>query len=124
MVERIAQVCHEANRAYCESLGDTSRPSWEDAPEWQQDSAKNGVQFHIDNPDSKPEDSHNNWMDEKVNNGWVHGEVKDPEKKEHPCLVPYFELPHEQQVKDALFIGVVRALVKALPEELPGEAGD
>ena len=33
-VEQIAQVAHELNKAYCESLGDNSQPSWEDAPEW------------------------------------------------------------------------------------------
>jgi len=27
----IAKVCHEANRAYCESIGDNSQLSWEDA---------------------------------------------------------------------------------------------
>ena len=36
----IARVAHEINRAYCASLGDTSQPAWEDAPEWQQQSAK------------------------------------------------------------------------------------
>lgn len=57
--EEIAKVCHEANRAYCSTLGDNSQVSWEDAPEWQISSAINGVQYHLDNPGSKPEDSHN-----------------------------------------------------------------
>ena len=25
--------------------------------------------------------------------GWKYGPVKDPEKKEHPCFVPYDDLP-------------------------------
>jgi hypothetical protein len=29
----IAKVCHETNRAYCETLGDNSQPPWEEAPE-------------------------------------------------------------------------------------------
>jgi len=49
-------------------------------------------------------------MIDKLKDGWKHGPVKDPEKKEHPCLIPYDELPKEQQVKDHLFIGVVKAL--------------
>lgn len=48
--EDIAQVAHELNKAYCESIGDTSQPSWAGAPEWQKSSAIGGVSFHLDNP--------------------------------------------------------------------------
>ena len=47
-VEGIARVAHEINKAYCEALGDTSQKGWADAPQWQIDSACNGVEFHID----------------------------------------------------------------------------
>lgn len=109
-VEQIAKVCHEANRAYCENIGDNSQPTWENAPDWQKKSAVTGVQYHLDNPNSKPEDSHNSWLKEKEADGWKYGEVKNPETKEHPCYVPYEQLPVEQQKKDYLFLGVVRAL--------------
>jgi len=115
-VESIAEVCHETNRAYCSVTGDDSQPPWYGAPEWQRDSAIKGVKFHLANPNAKPEDSHNNWLEQKVAEGWTYGPVKNPEKKEHPCLVPYNGLPMAQQVKDALFIGVVRALEGALPK--------
>lgn len=108
-LDSIAKTCHCVNKAYCESIGDNSQPSWEDAPEWQKESAKSGVQFHLENPNSKPCDSHNNWLKDKEADGWVYGEVKDPEKKEHPCMVAYEELPKEQQTKDSLFIAVVRS---------------
>ena len=110
-VEGIAKVCHEANKAYCESIGDNSQPSWDDVPDWQKSSAKNGVQFHIDNPDAQPCDSHNSWLKQKTEEGWKYGEVKNPETKEHPCFVPYEELAASQQKKYALFIAVVHALI-------------
>jgi len=109
-VEKIARVCHEANRAYCIGIGDDSQPSWENAPDWQKESARNGVMFHINNKDAGPSASHDSWMKEKVDAGWKFGPVKDPEKKEHPCIVPYEELPMEQKLKDSLFIAVVYAL--------------
>ena len=109
-IQQIASVAHETNRAYCESIGDNSQLPWGMAPYWQKDSAINGVKFHIDNPDSKPSDSHKNWLKEKYTDGWKYGEVKHVGKKEHPCCVPYDELPIEQRVKDSLFVGVVRAL--------------
>lgn len=96
-VEKIAQVAHEANRAYCESIGDNSQIPWDGAPQWQKDSAVDGVKFHLNNPDSQPQDSHENWLKLKYAEGWKYGEVKDPEKKEHPCCVSYDQLPIEQR---------------------------
>lgn len=57
-IEQIAKTAHELNKAYCASLGDHSQPSWEDAPDWQKDSAIRGVQFHLNNPTAGPEASH------------------------------------------------------------------
>jgi hypothetical protein len=108
-IEQIAKICHEVNRAYCSATGDNSQPSWDEAPSWQKESAVNGVMFHMSNPDSQPHHSHESWMKEKIETGWKYGPVKDTEKKEHPCMVPYDELPIEQRVKDYLFISVVRA---------------
>ena len=107
---KIAKVAHEANKAYCHTIGDDSQPLWYDAPDWQKDSAIAGVKFHIANPQAGCSASHESWLKQKEADGWKYGEVKDPEKKEHPCFVPYDELPEKQKVKDALFVGVVRAL--------------
>lgn len=101
-VEKIAELCHEINKIYCELLGDTSQKPWSEAPDWQRESCVNGVIFHLNN-ETTPEMSHVNWMKEKLNNGWVFGEFKDIEKKTHPCLVPYNELPKVQQAKDSFF---------------------
>lgn len=108
--EDIARVCHEANREYCARLGDNSQLPWDMAPEWQRRSAVNGVQFHIGNPGSSASASHESWLAEKEQDGWKYGPVKDPEKKEHPCFVPFNQLPIEQQRKDVLFSSIVRAL--------------
>lgn len=108
--EQIARVAHEVNRAYCQALGDSSQPEWENAPGWQRDSAINGVRFHIANPDAGPDHSHQEWLKEKEAAGWKYGPVKDAEKKEHPCFVPYDQLPVEQKAKDFLFRAVVHQL--------------
>lgn len=119
--EQIAQVAHEVNRAYCASLGDTSQPAWADAPQWQRESALAGVDMHLKNPDASPEASHLNWYEAKLADGWVYGKVKDTEKKEHPCMVPYEELPPAQKAKDYLFRGVVHALAGVAAAEPPVE---
>jgi hypothetical protein len=106
----IAQVAHEVNKAYCEAIGDNSQTSWEDAPAWQKESAVLGVMFHVENPDAGPDASHNSWMKQKVDTGWKFGLTKDPENKYHPCIVPFEQLPKEQQAKDFLFRQVVHSL--------------
>lgn len=109
-VTRIARVCHEANRAYCKGLGDDSHLSWDEAPQWQRDSAIQGVIWQLDNPIAEYSAQHDNWMKHKLADGWVYGGVKDAEKKTHPCLVEWEELPYEEQLKDVLFSDIVTAL--------------
>lgn len=108
--ETIAKVCHEANRSYCQTIGDNSQSAWEDAPEWQRKSAVEGVKFNIANPNAPASASHDAWLVVKKADGWNFGPVKDPKKKEHPCYISYDRLPVEQQRKDILFKAVVAAL--------------
>ena len=41
------------------------------------------------------------------------GPVKDADRKEHPCFVPYDELPADQKAKDYMFCGIVEAFFRA-----------
>ena len=102
-----AQIAHEVNRAHCIAIGDTSQLPWDDAPDWQRDTVLKGVEFHVQNPDADASASHESWMAQKVAEGWVYGEVKDPDKKTHPCMVAFADLPLAQQEKDILFKSVV-----------------
>ena len=111
-IEQIARMCHEVNRAYCHAIGDDSQPSWEDAPSWQQVSAIAGVQFTLEHPSAPPSASHESWLAQKAEDGWKYGPVKNPDTKEHPCFVPYDELPQEQRAKDYLFQAVARSFPK------------
>ena len=111
--EQMARVAHEVNRAYCQALGDNSQPAWEDAPQWQRDSAMLGVRLHTENPGASAAASHESWMAQKVAEGWVYGPEKKPELKQHHCIVPFDALPVAQQAKDYIFRGVVHALAHA-----------
>lgn len=105
--EEIAEICHETNRAYCSVIGDNSQLPWAMAPQWQRDSAVRGIATALEG--ATPEQQHEAWAKDKLATGWTFGPVKNPDIKEHPCLVAYAELPPEQRVKDALFVAVVRA---------------
>lgn len=107
LIRQMARTAHEMNRAYCKAMGDESQVPWDEAPKEIQDSAIQGVLFRMVNVNATPEDSHNSWSAFKVANGWVYGEEKNMEKKTHPCLVPYADLPDAQKAKDYLFIAAV-----------------
>ena len=108
-IKYIAKVIHQANKAYCETLNDTSQVNWHNAPQWQKDSVIQGVQYHLDNPNLTAEESHNNWLKVKENDGWSYGEVKDLENKKHPCMKPYDDLPVAMKRKNLLFKQIVEA---------------
>lgn len=103
-----ARAAYEANRAYCVVLGDDSFGPWEDAPDWQQKTCILGVEGALSG--NTPEESHEGWLDNKVAEGWVYGEIKDPEKKTHPCMLPYSQLPPAQRLKDLLYTQTVLAM--------------
>lgn len=115
-IEEVARICHEVNRALCNALGDTSHRPWEEAPLWQRLSAIAGVRAHMYGEVSTPEESHNLWLAHKQRDGWKYGPVKDAEKREHPCMVPYNQLPPEQRAKDFIFTAIVKTL-----QEIQGE---
>lgn len=116
-VEAIAQVCHAANAEYCRTLGDESQKAWEEAPEWQRQSAVKGVEFHLEHLRAgsipPPSASHESWLKEKQADGWKYGPVKNADTKEHPCFVQYQDLPISQRKKDYIFGAIVKAFYDA-----------
>lgn len=43
---------------------------------------------------------HEEWMRRRLSEGWRLGAVRDDSLKEHPCLVPYNELPESEKEYD------------------------
>jgi hypothetical protein len=105
-IDKIAEICHNVNKAFCESNNDFSQVSWQEAPNWVKEPTINGVKHMLDS-DVTPEMSHEEWVRVKVEDGWVYGEEKNGELKTHPCILPYHELPQVQKTKDLLFKAVV-----------------
>jgi len=44
--------------------------------------------------------AHDIWARQRLADGWRFGPRRDDAKKEHPCLVPYEDLPESEKVYD------------------------
>lgn len=43
---------------------------------------------------------HEVWAQNRINEGWTYGPVRDDATKQHPCLVAYDELPESEKAYD------------------------
>lgn len=44
--------------------------------------------------------AHEVWAKERIAQGWRVGRERNDSRKEHPCLIPYEELPESEKVYD------------------------
>ncbi|MCL2041530.1 MAG: RyR domain-containing protein [Bacteroidales bacterium] len=44
--------------------------------------------------------THDVWAQKRLADGWKYGPERHDERKEHPCLVPYEELPENEKEYD------------------------
>jgi hypothetical protein len=98
-----ARLVHSAVEALNLCMGEQTL-DWKDS----RDSLIAGVNRLLDNPDETPSANHDAWREYRIKEGWIYGEKKDLEKKTHPCLVSYDELPAIQKAKDMMFIAITK----------------
>ncbi len=53
-----------------------------------------------------PKKLHDDWVRSYEKMGWRFGEVRDPEKKTHPDMVPYDQLGQLERDKDEVFVAL------------------
>jgi hypothetical protein len=120
-VEQAARVCHEALRAYSQTLGDDSLLPWDEAPEWQKESSRDGVRFQFAQfaagVESSASATHDEWLRERRAAGWKRGQTKDHQTKQHPALVAYADLPLAEKLKDYLFAAICKAFWQSAADE-------
>jgi len=46
--------------------------------------------------------AHDLWATQRMSDGWVWGPERNDPQKQHPCLVPYEELPESEKEYDRL----------------------
>lgn len=106
--EQIAGIIHEANRQLRIVLGESPGPHWMECDPQMRETTVNGVIKA--QAGATPEELHEEWVALKGAQGWTIGQYKDVRRRKHPCMVPYDELPPEQQLKDQMFHAMVHVL--------------
>lgn len=48
--------------------------------------------------------AHEIWARQRIDDGWTYGPKRDDDKKEHPCLVPYDDLPESEKEYDRIMV--------------------
>jgi len=58
------------------------------------------------------ENAHDTWAQQRFRDGWRYGPQRDDASKEHPCLVPYKDLPEAEKEYDrAVAVGTLKAIL-------------
>ena len=56
---------------------------------------------------------HEVWAQSRMDQGWIYGEDRSDALKQHPCLIPYEELPEVEKDYDRdTAIGIIKLIVK------------
>ena len=108
ITERCAEFVYEAARLQAIAVGAPVVPE-----PWAERESSFRVQFlnvidMMTGPDRKssPEELHDDWVRAYEAMGWKYGPVRDPAAKTHPDMVPFDQLGHLEQIKDAVFVAL------------------
>ena len=56
--------------------------------------------------------NHDTWARNRMNDGWTFGPTRNDELKQHPCLVPYSELPENEKKYDRdTSVGAIKLII-------------
>jgi ryanodine receptor 2 len=60
------------------------------------------------------ENVHEVWAKSRIDQGWTYGPERSDDLKQHPCLVPYGELPEVEKAYDRdTALGTLKFIVKS-----------
>lgn len=111
---KIAQVMHEAVRAWQAANDQPASPPWSRAPKWMREASREAVIWRLDNPKAPSSAQHDQWVAQKKAAGWKYGKTKSGVKKTHPMMVAYSQLPEVERRKDAMVGALIDSLAKPL----------
>lgn len=118
----IARAAHTANLLFSEfhpmDVSVADGRTWDEHSEQERQESVDYISYLIKNPLLDGREAHDAWMVKKQEAGWKFGRVKNNEKKEHPCMVPYNQLNAYDMFKDDLYVAVITPLIYQFAEKV------
>lgn len=69
------------------------------------------------------ENTHDIWAAQRLRDGWIVGSKRDDARRQHPCLVPYQNLPEAEKAYDRLTaVGTLKAILSLGYQIIPPAA--
>ncbi len=112
-VDACARHAHEGHRIYRQLMGDLSHKPWDEIDVVHRQPVYVAVIGIVESDDDAVR-SHERWVQNLTATGWTKGEKKDGERKTHPNLVPWEDLPNEVQELNKMFVRSVKSMITAL----------
>jgi len=104
---QVGKICHEVHRAYCKEINSKTQPEWVNITNQHKEVILNSVKQILDGKINSPDESHNNFIKVKEEQGWVYSEKYSIENKTNPRLVPFENLSSKDRMKEILFFTIV-----------------
>lgn len=96
--EDLARICHEAHVALRIGLNDSADDvHWDALPRRRKDTVVNQVRLFREGKTLA--EVHEAWVIRMAEDGWRHGLTRNLIQKMHPNMIPYEQLPPEEQAK-------------------------
>lgn len=125
LVDKVLAYVHELNRAIRVVNGQDAGSPLENMKEFEP-AKYAGVRKAVEDGlyrdlGLSPGMQHEKWVYSKLKDGWTYGPKEDREKKTHPCMAPFHELPFEERLKDVIFTVVIE-FFRTIRREQPAES--
>lgn len=104
-IKAFAQIAGAQRTAYLAAIGKPLAQSLEHLEQL--------VLYYLTNKNAVVSSLHEDWSHDQYKKGWTCGPY-DEEKKTHPMLVAFNDLPVEKQVEDLLFMQTVQTLSRLM----------
>lgn len=108
LINQIAQECHLKNDELMLANGEVpNSTSWHEMDDHMKDMNIKSVKKALLNPNLTAKDMHDEWMKNKIADGWRYGITKDADQKTHPLIIDFDKMNDIDKLKDQIFIDVV-----------------
>jgi hypothetical protein len=124
----VARQLHTVNSAYTLVLRGNAPPdlaaipTFDEAPPYQRDTFLSLTKKIVGKRPITPTEVHQEWIDLMKGNGWTRGTLNE-HNKTHPLLVPYADLPANEQIRAVLFIAAVQGVMTPIGQRQPTGVG-